>query len=246
MKISALIPARYNSKRFPGKMMEKLGSKTVIQQTYESVIGSNLFDEVCVITDSMLIFNDLKKNNLNVLYSKTNHECGTDRIAEFVNKFDSDIIFNVQGDEPFIDKKGLKALINIFKNDSKEEIKIASLMTPISDKNEISNPNVVKVVVDNNDFAIYFSRHSIPYNLEKNTYNYLKHIGVYALRKDLLKRFSTQGKTKLESIEKIEAIRFIEMGYKIKMVITDRFSIGIDTKDDLKKANEIIKSNQYD
>ena len=246
MKISALIPARYNSKRFPGKMMEKLGNKTVIQQTYESVIGSNLFDEVFVITDSMLIFNDLKKNNLNVLYSKTNHECGTDRIAEFVNKFDSDIIFNVQGDEPFIDKKGLKALINIFKNDSKEEIKIASLMTPISDKNEISNPNVVKVVVDNNDFAIYFSRHSIPYNLEKNTYNYLKHIGVYALRKDLLKRFSTQGKTNLESIEKIEAIRFIEMGYKIKMVITDRFSIGIDTKDDLKKANQIIKSNQYD
>ena len=246
MKISALIPARYNSNRFPGKMMEKLGNKTVIQQTYESVIGSNLFDEVCVITDSMLIFNDLKKKNLNVLYSKTNHECGTDRIAEFVNKFDSDIIFNVQGDEPFIDKKGLKALINIFKKDSKEEIKIASLMTPISDKNEISNPNVVKVVVDNNDFAIYFSRHSIPYNLEKNTYNYLKHIGVYALRKDLLKRFSTQGKTNLESIEKIEAIRFIEMGYKIKMVITDRFSIGIDTKDDLKKANEIIKSNQYD
>tara|TARA_B100001250_G_scaffold360738_1_gene338413 strand:+ start:78 stop:818 length:741 start_codon:yes stop_codon:yes gene_type:complete len=246
MKISALIPARYNSKRFPGKMMEKLGNKTVIQQTYESVIGSNLFDEVFVITDSMLIFNDLKKNNLNVLYSKTNHECGTDRIAEFVNKFDSDIIFNVQGDEPFIDKKGLKALINIFKNDSKEEVKIASLMTPISDKNEISNPNVVKVVVDNNDFAIYFSRHSIPYNLEKNTYNYLKHIGVYALRKDLLKRFSTQGKTNLESIEKIEAIRFIEMGYKIKMVITDRFSIGIDTKDDLKKANQIIKSNQYD
>ena len=114
------------------------------------------------------------------------------------------------------------------------------------DKNEISNPNVVKVIVDNNDFAIYFSRHSIPYNLKKNTYNYMKHIGVYALRKDLLKRFSNQGKTNLESIEKIEAIRFIEMGYKIKMVITDSFSIGIDTKDDLKKANEIIKSNQYD
>ena len=108
MKISALIPARYDSKRFPGKLMEKLGDKTVIQQTYESVLNSKLFDEVFVITDSELIFNDLKKNNLNVLFSETNHECGTDRIAEFSHKFDSDIIFNVQGDEPFIDKKGLK------------------------------------------------------------------------------------------------------------------------------------------
>ena len=241
MKISALIPARYNSKRFPGKLMKKLGDKTVIQQTYESVLNCNLFDEVYVITDSELIFNDLKKNNLNVLYSKTNHDCGTDRIAEFTNKFDSEIIFNVQGDEPFIDQNGLKSLVNIFKDDTQQKIQIASLMTTIEDKNEISDPNVVKVVVDNDDFAIYFSRHSIPYNVDKKILNYLKHIGVYALRIDLLKKFSAKGKTNLESIEKIEAIRFIEMGYRIKMVMTDKFSIGIDTIDDLKKANEIIK-----
>ena len=246
MKISALIPARYNSRRFPGKLMKKLGKKTVILQTYDSVIKSKLFDKVCVITDSKLIFDDFKKKNLNVLYSKTNHECGTDRIAEFSHKFDSEIIFNVQGDEPFIDKNGLKALINVFKDDTEKRIQIASLMTAISDKNEISNPNVVKVVVDNYNFAMYFSRQAIPFNIEKITHNYLKHIGVYAFRKDFLKKVSAQGKTKLESLEKIEAIRFIEMGYKIKMVMTDKFSIGIDTKEDLKKANEIIKLKQND
>ena len=247
MKISALIPARYNSIRFPGKLMEKLGDKTVIQQTYESVLNSKLFDEVSVVTDSELIFNDLKKNNLNVLYSKTNHECGTDRIAEFSHKFDSDIIFNVQGDEPFIDKKGLKALINIFKNDTKNKIQVASLMTPIIDNKEVLSSNVVKVIVDNHNFAIYFSRHSIPFNQEKNhSYNYLKHIGVYAFRKNSLKKIGNYGLTKLESIEKIEAIRFIEMGYRIKMVMTDKKSIGIDTLDDLKEANELIKDKLYD
>ena len=246
MKISALIPARYNSKRFPGKLMKKLGNKTVIQQTYDSVVKSSLFDKVFVVTDSKLIFNDFNKNKLNVLYSKTNHECGTDRIAEFCHKLDSEIIFNVQGDEPFIDKKGLKNLIGVFKDDTQNKIQIASLMTTIFDENEINNPNVVKVVVDNYDFAMYFSRYAIPYNREKIRHNYLRHIGVYAFRADILKKISIQEKTKLESLEKIEAIRFIEMGYRVKMVMTDKFSIGIDTKDDLKKANQIIKLKQYD
>ena len=243
MKVSALIPARYDSKRFPGKLMKKLGDKTVIQQTYKSVINSNLFDEICVITDSELIFNHLKENNLNVLYSKTNHECGTDRIAELSHKFDSDIIFNVQGDEPFIDKNGLKRLINVFKNDPLKKTQIASLMIPIIDHKEVSNSNIVKVIVDKDNFAIYFSRHSIPFKQEKkDSYNYLKHVGVYALRKNLLIKFSNEGKTKLESIEKIEAIRFLEMGYRIKMVMTDKRTIGIDTMEDLKKANELINN----
>jgi len=137
-------------------------------------------------------------------------------------------------------------LINLFKEDTQDKIQIASLMTTIFNENEINNPNVVKVVVDNYDFAMYFSRHAIPYNREKIRHNYLKHVGVYAFRADVLKKISIQENTKLESLEKIEAIRFIEMGYKVKMVMTDKSSIGIDTKDDLKKANQIIKLKQYD
>ena len=170
MKISALIPARYDSVRFPGKLMKKLGRKSVIRQTYESVLNSKLFDEICVITDSKLIYNHLNKINFNVLYSNTQHDSGTDRIAEISHKFDSDIIFNIQGDEPFIDKNGLIELINVFKNDINNKIQIASLMTPILDSKEVSNPNIVKVIIDNENFAIYFSRHSIPYSQEKKNF----------------------------------------------------------------------------
>jgi 3-deoxy-manno-octulosonate cytidylyltransferase (CMP-KDO synthetase) len=242
MKISALIPARYDSIRFPGKLMKKLGRKSVIRQTYESVLNSKLFDEICVITDSKLIYNHLNKINFNVLYSNTQHECGTDRIAEMSHKFNSDIIFNIQGDEPFIDKNGLIELINVFKNDINNKIQIASLMTPILDYKEVSNPNIVKVIVDKENFAIYFSRHSIPYSQERKiSFNHFKHIGVYALRRKSLKNFSKEGKTTLESIEKIEAIRFLEMGYRIKMIKTNKTTIGIDTIEDLEKANDLLK-----
>jgi len=241
MRISALIPARYDSKRFPGKLTKKLGKKSVIWHTYTSVLNSKLFNDVCVITDSEIIYKHLKQFNFNVLFSDTYHECGTDRIAEMSHKFDSDIFFNIQGDEPFIDKDGLKKLINVFKEDIKSKIDLASLMTPILDSKEINDQNVVKVIIDKNNFAIYFSRYLVPYNQEKKEfYQYFKHIGVYAFRKRALQEFSQQGKTPLESVEKIEAIRFLEMGNKIKMVETNKLTIGIDTVKDLKKANILI------
>ena len=159
-----MIPARYNSERLPGKLMMDLNGKSVIATTLENTINTNLFDSVYVITDSQVIHDHLKQFHQDVLISKKKHISGSDRIAEFAQEMDVDIIINVQGDEPFIDTKSLKKLINVFCNDYKKEIDLASLMEEIKDESEINDPNTVKVVVDSNNFAIYFSRHSIPYN----------------------------------------------------------------------------------
>jgi 3-deoxy-manno-octulosonate cytidylyltransferase (CMP-KDO synthetase) len=238
MKIIALIPARYDSSRFPGKLMKVLGGERLIFLTYNSVVKTNLFNQVCVITDSVIIYDFLKTKRANVLMSLTNnHECGTDRIAEMVNMFDSDIFFNIQADEPFINKRSLIKLINTFKDDKLNSIDLASLMTPISEIRFINNPNVVKVITDINNYALYFSRHALPFKQNKiKTIQHYKHIGVYAFRKKALIEFSSYSQTPIESIEKIEAIRFLEIGKKIKMIITKNESIGIDTPEDFNEA----------
>lgn len=246
MKIVAMIPARYSATRFPGKLMKDLGGKPVILQTYEATVNTGLFSKVYVVTDSDVIYNTIKNANGSVLMSKKEHSCGSDRIAEVVETMDVDVVINVQGDEPFIDATSLQKLITVFKNDNNNQIDLASLMVKLSDDADIQNPNNVKVIVDNKNFALYFSRSVIPYLRDKNTsYVYYKHKGVYAFRKNALLAFYHTSNTSLESVEKIEAIRYLEIGKKIKMVETNIESVGIDTPEDLKIARKII-TEDYD
>jgi 3-deoxy-manno-octulosonate cytidylyltransferase (CMP-KDO synthetase) len=232
-----MIPARYQASRFPAKLMQDLRGKPVILRTYEAALNTHLFDEVYVVTDSEIIFDLISKEGGKALMSKKTHESGSDRIAEAVEDLEVDIVINVQGDEPFIDKGSLQGVIQVFKQDAEQEIDLASLMTPITDWDEISDPNTVKVIVDQRSFALYFSRSPIPYPRdEKAGAVYYKHKGVYAFRKRALAAFQKLPMLPLEATEKIEAIRFLEHGKKIKMVETHVTGIEIDTPEDLKKA----------
>ena len=241
MKTIAMIPARLDSERLPGKLMMDLGGLPIILRTYQNVVNSCLFDEVYVITDSLIIFNLIKDNGGDVFMSAVKHESGSDRIAEFASKINSDIILNVQGDEPFIDKLSLKKIIDIFKNDHYKKIDLASLMQPIDKIKDVESSSNVKVVVDNDNFALYFSRSIIPFNrLPNDKPNYYKHIGVYAFKKEALIYFYNSKPSTLEKFEKLEQLRFLENGKKIKMVETIYKGIGIDTMEDLINARKII------
>ncbi len=239
MRFVALIPARFSATRFPGKLMQLLGNKTVIQTTYDNVVASSLFNEVYVVTDSKEIFDEITGNGGLVIMSKKPHESGSDRIAEAIENIQADVIINVQGDEPFADHLALKKLADAFKTDA--TVQVASLMHEVVDEQSIQDPNSVKVVVDKNYNALYFSRSVIPYNRnkEENTVCY-RHIGVYAYRKQALINFTKWPVTRLENAEKLEQLRYLENGVKIKMVITNKPSIGIDTPQDLEQAKQFL------
>lgn len=241
MKIIAVIPARYASTRFPAKLMQDLGGKTVITRTYEAAVNTNLFDDVFVVTDSDLIFNEIVSQGGKAIMSIKEHESGSDRIAEAVENLDVDLVVNVQGDEPFINKEPLEKVIAVFKNDVEQKVDLASLMREITDWEAIENPNNVKVIVDQNGLALYFSRSVIPYPREKNVgVRYFQHIGIYAFRKQALLDFYHLPMKSLEASEKLEQLRYLEYGKKIKMVETNHVGIGIDTPKDLEKARFLI------
>ncbi|MDP4283110.1 MAG: 3-deoxy-manno-octulosonate cytidylyltransferase [Bacteroidota bacterium] len=241
MKTIALIPARYAATRFPAKLMQVLGEKTIIRHTYENTVATLLFDEVIVVTDSEIIFNEIVENGGYAIMSRQEYHSGSDRIAEAAANIDVDIIVNVQGDEPFVKKELLQNLLNVFKNDPKQKIEVASLMYPITDKETITNPNHVKVVVDNNMNALLFSRNAIPFHRDKSINpTYYKHIGIYAFRKKALMNFTKWEVTPLEAIEKLEQLRYLENGIKIKMVITDENPASIDTPQDLENAKNLL------
>lgn len=243
MKTIAVIPARYASTRFPAKLMQDLGGKTVILRTYEAAVETKLFDDVFVVTDSEIIFNEIVSNGGKAIMSIKEHESGSDRIAEAVANMDVDIVINVQGDEPFINKEPLQKVIEIFKNDEARQVDLASLMREITDESEINNPNNVKVVVDQTGFALYFSRSVIPYPRDKNAgVRYFQHIGIYAFRKQAIMDFYSLPMKSLEASEKLEQLRYLEFGKRIKMVETSHVGIGIDTPEDLEKARLILKS----
>lgn len=243
MKIIAMIPARYSASRFPGKLMKDLGGKPVIVRTYEAALQTNLFQEVYVVSDSDVIAKAIQTVGGNVIMSKKEHECGSDRIAEAVEFMEADIVINVQGDEPFIDAISLSKLIEAFKNDTENLIDLASLKVQITNKEDIENPNNVKVITDNFGFAMYFSRSVIPFHRDQEIdVKYYKHKGVYAFRKEALLDFYKREMTPLEAAEKIEAIRYLEVGKKIKMIETNVESIGIDTPEDLEKAIQFLKN----
>jgi len=242
MKIISMIPARYSASRFPGKLMQDLGGKSVIVRTYEATVATKLFDDVIVVTDSKIIYDEIVNNGGKAMMSIKEHECGSDRIAEAVEFLDIDVVVNVQGDEPFTDRESLKKLINVFKDDYDKQIDLASLMVKITDWEEISNPNTVKVIVDKNNFALYFSRSPIPFPRDKNVdVKFFKHKGVYAFRKEAILDFYHLPMLTLEASEKIECIRYLEYGKRIKMVETNIEGVEIDTPEDLERAKKIWK-----
>lgn len=243
MKIIAVIPARYASTRFPAKLLQDLGGKSVIVRTYEAALATKLFDDVFVVTDSDLIFKEIESNGGKTIMSIKEHESGSDRIAEAVENMNVDVVINVQGDEPFINKEALHQLVEVFKNDTDKKVDLASLMFEITEKEEISNPNNVKVIVDQQGFALYFSRSVIPFPREENVgVRYMKHIGIYAFRKEALLDFYRLPMLSLEASEKLEQLRYLEYGKRIKMIETSHGSIGIDTPEDLEKARELLKN----
>ncbi|GAA4289461.1 3-deoxy-manno-octulosonate cytidylyltransferase [Aestuariibaculum suncheonense] len=234
-----MIPARYSASRFPGKLMQDLAGKPVILRTYEATMATGLFDDVFVVTDSDIIYNEIVNNGGKAIMSKKEHECGSDRIAEAVEDMDIDIVINVQGDEPFTDKESLSKLINVFKDDHEKKIDLASLMVHITEEEDINNPNTVKVVLDHFNFALYFSRSPIPFHRDQTVdVKYYKHKGVYAFRKEAILDFYRLPMLTLEASEKLEQLRYLEYGKRIKMVETDVEGVEIDTPEDLARAQK--------
>jgi 3-deoxy-manno-octulosonate cytidylyltransferase (CMP-KDO synthetase) len=238
MKKVAMIPARYAATRFPAKLMQMLGNKTVIRTTYDNTVATKLFDEVIVVTDSDIIYNEITQHGGKAMMSKKNHESGSDRIGEAAEQTDVDIIVNVQGDEPFVKREPLEKLLKVFED---EKVQVASLMQILKDEKLIADPNYVKVAVDKNMNSLMFSRSVLPYQRDKNISPiYYEHIGVYAFRKQALINFTHWEMTPLEAAEKIECLRYLENGILLKMVVTDYMGIEIDTPEDLQKASKLL------
>ena len=240
MRIVAAIPARLNSSRLPKKLLREICGKTLIARTYEATVNSKIFDDVLVITNSPEIIAELESSKVKYIFDDANYQTGTDRIAGVASKIEADIIINVQGDEPFINPNTIESILNTFRHDKENNIKIVSVMTPIKDDQELKNPNNVKVFTDESNNAIYFSRHPIPFKIDLNISKAHKHVGIYAFRKKSLIEFAKLSVGELESSEKIEALRLIENDIKIKMINSNDTFIGIDTEEDIQKAIKIF------
>jgi 3-deoxy-manno-octulosonate cytidylyltransferase (CMP-KDO synthetase) len=237
----AMIPARYAASRFPAKLMQLLGEKTVIRHTYDNTVATGLFDEVVVVTDSDIIYKEIVNNGGQAKMSVQQHESGSDRIAEAVADMDVEIVVNVQGDEPFVQKEPLQQLLDVLDN-SGEKVQVASLMQVLKEAQFIADPNYVKVAVDRNMNALMFSRSAIPYQRDQQiTPVYYEHIGVYAFRKQALMNFTNWPITPLEAAEKIECLRYLEYGVPIKMIVTQYMGVEIDTPEDLVRAAKLLK-----
>lgn len=233
-----MIPARYGATRFPAKLMQLLGDKTVIRHTYDATMATGLFDEVVVVTDSEIIFNEITSHGGKAVMSKKEHESGSDRIAEAAVDMDVDIIVNVQGDTPFVKREPLEKLLNQFNDPT---VQVASMMQVLTKQEEIDDPNFVKVAVDKNMNALFFSRSVIPYPRDKQfPTTYYEHIGVYAFRKQALLDFTNWPMTPLEAAEKVECLRYLENGIPMRMIVVDYMGVEIDTPEDLTKAAKLL------
>lgn len=243
MKRIAVIPARYASTRLPAKLMLPIGSYPVIIHTLKNTIATGLFEEVIVATDSEIIFKEIEKHGGKAVMSKKHHESGSDRIAEAIENLEVDIVVNVQGDEPFVKRKPLEKLLQVFEGESGKQVQVASLMQVLSNPEAIKDSNYVKVTVDKNNNSLLFSRSVIPFarSLDKPV-TYYEHVGVYAFRKQALLDFTKWEMTPLEAAEKIECLRYLENGIKLKMVEVDYMGVEIDTLEDLEKANKYYSS----
>ncbi len=241
----AMIPARYAATRFPAKLMQQLGEKTVIRHTYDNTLATGLFDDVIVVTDSEIIYDEITGHNGKAIMSRRSHESGSDRIAEAVAGLSVDIVVNVQGDEPFVQKEPLEKLLAAFDLEEGKSVQVASLMQVLKDQELVEDRNYVKVAVNKNMDALYFSRSVIPYPRDKSaSINYYEHIGVYAFRKQALMNFTNWEITPLEAAEKIECLRYLENGVNIRMIVTEYMGIEIDTPADLKKATALLHNKK--
>ena len=244
MKIAAFIPARYAATRFPAKLMQPLGDKTVIRHTYDNTLATGLFDDVYVVTDSEVIYREITGNGGKAIMSQREHESGSDRIAEAAEGLDIDIIVNVQGDEPFVQRQPLEKLLQVFQGVDAEKVQVASLMQVLKDQKNIEDSNYVKVAVDRNMNSLFFSRSVIPYPRNQElAITYYEHIGVYAFRKEALMQFTNWPMTPLEAAEKIECLRYLEYGIPLKMVVTEYMGVEIDTPEDLVKAASLLNKS---
>lgn len=236
-----MIPARYAASRFPGKLMQMLGNKSVIRHTYDNTVATRLFDDVYVVTDSDIIYKEITDNGGKAVMSKAQHESGSDRIAEAAIDMDVDIIVNVQGDEPFVKREPLEKLLQVFDGAEGQKVQVASLMQVLKEEKFIHDSNYVKVAVDLNMNSLIFSRSVVPYHRDKNVSPvYYEHIGVYAFRKAALISFTNWAMTPLEAAEKIECLRYLEHGIPLKMVVTDYMGVEIDTPEDLERAGKLL------
>ena len=236
--IGAFIPARYAATRFPAKLMQQLGDKTVIRHTYDNAKATGLFDEVYVVTDSDIIFQEITRNGGKAIMSIKTHESGSDRIAEAIEHLDIDIVVNIQGDEPFVKRAPLEKVLDCFKDPT---VQVASLMQVLENPTSIADPNYVKVAVDKKMNALFFSRSVIPYLRDTAIAPiYYEHVGVYAFKKQALIDFTNWPMSPLEAAEKIECLRYLENGVGIRMAITDYMGVEIDTPEDLIKAAQLL------
>ena len=243
MKFMSIIPARYASTRFPGKPLAVLGGKTVIQRVYEQV--SNVLSDVYVATDDERIFECVESFGGKAVMTRADHKSGTDRIQEAVEKIatEADVIINVQGDEPFIHPSQIKTLMALF---DAPETQIGTLGKPFDNIEAVCNPNSPKIVTDNRGFALYFSRSIIPYIRGKQQdewfgeYPFLKHLGIYAYRREVLKEVTQLPQSSLEKAESLEQLRWLQNGYRIRVGLTDIETVGIDTPEDLARAEEFL------
>lgn len=241
-KIIAMIPARYASSRFPGKMLASLGGKPVIVRTCEAAAGMGLFDEVYAVTDNSRIREAVTAAGIPCIMSRREHETGSDRIAEAVEDLDCDIVVNIQGDEPFTRKEVIEQVLRPFYMEDGDSIDLCTLKEQMDSHEDISNPNNVKVITDISGSALYFSRSPIPYPRDtRSGARWWRHIGIYAFRRQALEMFSRWPMGELEASEKIECLRFLEHGRRIKVVETSGMRVSIDTPEDLAKAERILK-----
>ncbi len=242
MRIVAVIPARYAATRFPAKLMQLLNNKTIIRHTYENTVATGLFSDVLVATDSAIIFNEIVQHGGKAVMSTKEHESGSDRIAEAIKDVEADIIVNVQGDEPFVQKQSLQKLCALFNNNG---VDVGSLMHVITEEDQITDPNCVKVVVNKHMDALYFSRSAIPYKRDAAAeVPFYKHIGIYGYRKQALLSFIQLPVSPLEQAEKLEQLRLLENGFRIQMAVTEPIGVSIDTAADLEKARELLRKNR--
>lgn len=237
-KIVAVIPARYQSSRFPGKPLAMIAGKTMIRRVYERVSQATGMDTVIVATDDERIYDEVQRFQGNVVMTGA-CSCGTERVYEAVKGCTCDIVINVQGDEPLIKSEMIEELIAAFADDG---VVMATLCKEITSDADIKNPNIVKAVRDKNENALYFSRYPIPYNRDQQkNVKYFKHIGIYGYKKDFLKEYIQMKKTPLEMTENLEQLRVLENGYKIRVKETIYDSIGVDTPEDILKIEKELK-----
>jgi 3-deoxy-manno-octulosonate cytidylyltransferase (CMP-KDO synthetase) len=240
--IIGIIPARYDSTRLPGKPLMDIGGKMLIRRVYEQSLKSKLLSEVIIATDDRRIFDAVMGFGGMAVMTSKRHKTGTDRILEAIQGFKCDIVVNIQGDEPFVDAKDIDDAIKPLLND--KTLNVSTLGVRMNDGKEVKDPHSVKVVFDKNNDALYFSRNVIPYSEKPDVKKdrYYKHIGLYVYRKKFLEEFGRTRQSELEKIEKLEQLRILEMGEKIRVVITKSDSFGVDTKADLLKARKLVKN----